>query len=124
MTAHASQHTWVPKVHPLSRAATADDPLELLADAVPGDPSVMLQCLLQEFAWMGYSAEQLLALFHHPGYPVLCQLREHFGDEAIRREVGELAARWGVLRFRESIAESEQPNDCELVQLGGISPAP
>jgi hypothetical protein len=108
----------VPKVHPLSRAATEEDPFELMAEPVPGDPVVMLECILQEFAWMGYGREQLLGLFHHPGYPVLCQLREYFGDEGVRRQVDELVARWGVLRFRETIVEPEdEPDDHDLVQL-------
>lgn len=114
----APNSEFVPKVHPLARESSTDDPLELMAEPVPGDPLVMLECILQEFAWMGYSAAQLLALFHHPGYPVLCQLREHFGDEAIACHVNELVARWGVLRFRETIAEPDEPEQDDLVQLG------
>jgi hypothetical protein len=112
---NTTDERWVAKVHPLSRAAEAEDPFELMAEPAPGVPSVMLECILQEFAWMGWSPEQLLALFHHPGYPVLCQLRECFGDEEIRRQVDSLVARWGVLRFRETIAEPE--DEPELVQI-------
>lgn len=114
----ASPPEWVPKVHPLARDATTDDPLELMAEPVPGgDPLAMLECILQEFAWLGYSADQLTALFHHPGYPVLSQLREHLGDEAVKRCVDDLTSRWGVLRFRETIVEEEPPAEPELVQL-------
>lgn len=108
---------WVPKVHPLARDAAPEDPLELVAEPVAGDPAVMLECILQEFCWMGYSAEQLLGLFCNPGYPVLCQLREHYGDEEIRRQVEALVSRWGVLRFRETVVEPEEEPETDLVQI-------
>ena len=107
---------WVPKIHPLSRDATAEDPFELMAEPVAGDPQFMLECLLEEFLWMGWNAEQLVALFHDPGYPVLGQLREHFGDEAIRQQVEAFVARTGVLQFSETIVEDEEIEP-ELVQI-------
>lgn len=106
---------WVEKVHPLSRPADEEDPLELMAQPAIGDPDVMLECILQEFAWMGWSVEQLLSLFHHPGYPVLNQLREFYGDAEVRRRVEQLAAQWGQLRFRETIVEPEE--DVQVVQI-------
>ncbi len=106
---------WVEKVHPLSRRAENDDPLELMAQPAIGDPDVMLECILQEFAWMGWSVEQLLSLFQHPGYPVLNQLREFYGDAEVRRRVETLAARWGQLRFRETVVDPEE--DVQVVQI-------
>lgn len=106
---------WVEKIHPLSRQAEAEDPLELMAQPAVGDPDVMLECILQEFAWMGWNTEQLLALFHHPGYPVLMQLREFYGDDEVRRRVERLAQGWGQLRFRETIAPAEE--DVNVVQI-------
>jgi hypothetical protein len=110
---------FVPKVHPLSREVVPDDPLELMAQTVVGDPDVMLECILQEFVWMGWSEEQLLSLFHHPGYPVLCQLREFFGDAEVARRVSTLLARGGQWRFRETIAEPdpEDHHGPELLQI-------
>lgn len=115
----ASDEDLVPKVHPLDRDATDDDPFELTADMVVGDPDVMLECLLQEFAWMGWNAQQVLELFHHPGYPVLCELRKFLGDDEVRRRVESLMSRWGVLRFREVHAEPDPDDEdaMELVQL-------
>src|SRR5262245_19305051 len=61
----------VPKVHPTSRPVEPDDPLTLHATTVAGDPELMLHCLVQEYAWMGWDAEQILSLFRDPFYPVL-----------------------------------------------------
>jgi hypothetical protein len=109
---------FVPKVHPLSRQAETDDPLELMAQPIAGDPQVMLEGLLQEFLWMGWGEAEMMRLFFDPGYPVLCQLREHFGDDAIRQQVRSLLSRTGVLSFRETLAEPDSDDDePELVQL-------
>lgn len=106
---------WAPKVHPLTRAVEAEDPMELMAEPVVGDPAVMLECILQEFLWMGWTPEQLLGLFHDPGYPVLGELRHYYGDEAIRRQLEAMVSHWGVLQFRETIVEGEE--EPELVQI-------
>jgi hypothetical protein len=96
------------------------DPMELMATPVQGDPEVMLQCIVQEFAWMGWNAEQLLELFGSPAYPVLNQLREHYGAEEVRQRIQALLGRSGVFRFRETIApdpEPEEDDEPELIQL-------
>jgi hypothetical protein len=115
-----SSERWVPKVHPLARAVAPEDPMELVATPVQGDPEVMLECLVQEFAWMGWGPDELLGLFHNPMYPVLNQLREHYGDEAVRQRVQALLGRSGVFRFQETIALDPEPADedgPELIQL-------
>ncbi len=109
----ASSERWVPKVHPITRSVEADDPLELVANPVQGDPEVMLDCMVQEFAWMGWVADDLLQLFHSPDYPVLNQLREHFGDDDVRRRIESLLKRVGVFRVRETIAEDVEPEEDE-----------
>jgi hypothetical protein len=111
--------TWVPKVHPLTREVEPEDPLELVATPAPGDPGVMLECVVQEFAGMGWDADQLLALFHSPAYPVLNQLLEHYGTGEVRRRVGALLARSGVFRVREVIADDPEPEEEEpdLIQV-------
>jgi hypothetical protein len=109
---------FVPKVHPLSRPAEAEDPLELMAQPVAGDPRVMLECILQEFIWMGWDEAQLVRLFFDPGYPMLCELREHYGEKEIKCQVASLVERCGVLRFRETLVESDEDDDGpQLVQL-------
>jgi hypothetical protein len=114
-----------PKVHPLSRGIEPDDPLELVAEPVEGDPDVMLECLILEFAAMGYESEQLLAMFQSPFYPVLNLLLEHHGAEEIERRVEALVQRAGVFRVRETISEDPELEDeagPELVQLNQWAP--
>lgn len=108
---------FVPKTDPRSRHAEPEDPMELMAEQVVGDPAIMLECILQEFAWMGWNSEQLLSLFHNPGYPMLCDLRAHYGDDEIRRQVEALVEGWGVFQFRETIAEPDPTEDEEPLSL-------
>jgi hypothetical protein len=113
---------WAPKVHPATRAVESDDPLELVAEPVPGDPDVMLECLVQEFAGLGWDADQLLSLFHSPAYPVLNQLLARYGAAEVRRRVGALLGRTGVFRVREVIDDDPADDDePELIQLNIIT---
>jgi hypothetical protein len=119
MTTHESP-SFVPKVHPLSRMLEPEDPLELMATPAPGDPDVMVESIVQEFVWMGWSAEQLLEIFQNPMYPVLNQLREHLGDEVIRDKVQTIVERAGIFSFHETIADepdSIADDEPELLEL-------
>ncbi len=110
---------WVPKVHPATRGVEADDPLEFIAESVPGDPELMLTCLVQEFAGLGADAGQLLAMFRDPAYPVLNQLLAYYGEAVVSRRVGELLDGAGVFRVSETIDDEPDPEDDEegLIQL-------
>jgi hypothetical protein len=114
------ESNWVPKVHPVDRESQPEDPLELHAQVAVGDPDVMLECILQEFLWMGWGEAELLALFHDPGYPLLGQLREFYGDAEVARRVAALVAASGQLVFHETLAEPEDEDPDhgpELLQI-------
>lgn len=113
---------WVSKVHPLDRPIEAEDPMWLVANPVAGEPEKMLDCMIEEFAWLGYNADELAALFQSPLYPVLHQLAEHYGEEAIARRIAERLSATASLRFDETLAEDFddcqcETDDLELVQL-------
>ncbi|MFO0915227.1 MAG: hypothetical protein U0795_19855 [Pirellulales bacterium] len=118
---NAEDHNWVEKVHPLTRDAEADDPLELVAQPVIGDPAVMLECMVQEFIWMGWSRAELRNLFSHPAYPVLNELQRFFGPEETTRRIDLLFARTGQLQFRETVIEPDEEEVLELVQIEPLS---
>lgn len=110
----------VSKVHPLTRALEPEDPMELVATPVGGDPDVMFECIVQEFVWMGWDADQLFELFRSPNYPVLNQLLGLYGEDQVRERIRELLGRTGTLRFREVIDDEPDPDgddEPELTQL-------
>ncbi|MBX7105762.1 MAG: hypothetical protein K1X57_16890 [Gemmataceae bacterium] len=111
---------FVPKVHPATREVEAEDPLELIANPAPGDPDVMLNCMIQEFAWQGYDAAQLLRLFLNPEYPVLNQLLDCYGLEEVRRRIDETLTGFDAFSVHAVIAETPDPEDDDhndLIQL-------
>jgi hypothetical protein len=111
---------YVPKVHPATRLGEPEDPLALHAALVPGDPEVMLQCLVQEYAWMGWGTEQILGLFRDPFYPALHALLLWFGEDALRDRVSALLRQSGVFCVEGVVAEVPEPaeEEGELIQLG------
>jgi hypothetical protein len=101
---------FVPKVHPATRLVEADDPMELVANPVPGDPDFMLDCMIQEFAWMGTDRTALFGMFHNPEYPVLNQLRAYFGPDEVRRRIDEIIGN-GVIQVDEFVDPTPDPDD-------------
>jgi hypothetical protein len=115
---------FVAKVHPASRPVEPEDPLAMHAISLEGDPEVMLECLVQEYAWMGWSAYEILALFEDPEYPALAELYRHFGEAGLRQRVAQCIGTAGVFQVRvmeSDNVESEDP-ESELLELGVLAP--
>ena len=118
---NAAKQQFVPKVHPATRDVAPDDPMTLHATPVAGDPEVMLRCVVQEYAWMGWGADRIASLFQDPFYPALSSLLQFYGEEGIRERIAAVLGRSGVLRFEESVREEPEPaeydDEPELVQI-------
>jgi hypothetical protein len=110
----------VPKIHPATRGVEAGDPMELQATALAGDPEVMLECLIQEYVWMGWDREHIVALFHSPFYPALNALLEHYGEYGIQARVGAVLGRMGLFRVSGTVREEPETevDEPELIPLG------
>lgn len=111
---------FVPKVHPATRPVEPEDPMTLQATPVPGNPDDMLECLVQEYAWMGWNAEQILNLFRDPFYPALYAFYEACGLERLRASVTAILGRTGVLRFSGEVNDEPpvEEHEPELVEIG------
>lgn len=105
-----------PKVHPAAREMLPDDPLEMQAFQLPGDPHLMLRMLVEEYARLGWGAETILQLARDSNYQAFQWLRETYGDDDQRRLVTEILARCGVMRVKvvERTPVSEQLIQIEL----------
>jgi hypothetical protein len=113
---------FVPKVHPASRPVEAEDPLSLHAISLEGDPELMLHCVVQEYAWMGWGSEQILSLFRDPFYPTLRELWDRYGEANLRERIASLIQQTGIFHFQVTIREEPEPKpeeaEPELVELG------
>ena len=94
-----------------------DDPMELRGVQCDGDPGYMIDCLVEEYARMGWPAEKTLQLFESPFYPVLHRMLAVSGKEAIRRRIERVTARCGV--FRTRTIETDPP--AELVSIAPLA---
>ena len=105
----------VPKIHPASREMLEDDPLSLHGFEVEGDVELMLRMLVEEYARMGFSADDILRLALDPFYVAFHGLVRHFGEEGLRSRVETVLRRVGVTRVR--VVEAPAPES--LVPLEG-----
>jgi hypothetical protein len=106
------------KPHPKDRAVEPDDPMNLHAVELDGDPELMLRILVEEYARMGCDLESLIALCREPFYRGFHGLLLHFGEAELRRRMAAILSRCPVTRIR---IVREQPADEQLVQIA-ISP--
>lgn len=77
----------------------ADDPMQLKAGLLEGNPQVMLEGLIEEYARMGWNADQIARLFEQPFFAATHGLTRRFGREAIRACIDQTLQRCGVFRF-------------------------
>ncbi len=75
-----------------------DDPQELVGVELPGDEAVtreMAAAFADEFAQLGFSRPQILALYRQPIYAGAHQAWQLLGEDQIARLVDESLAVWG-----------------------------
>jgi hypothetical protein len=75
-----------------------EDPLELNGVALVTDrdsTDVMCECFIEEFMRMGYTPEQVLALFRNAQYLGPNMILQKRGERFIRDSIAEVFARWG-----------------------------
>jgi hypothetical protein len=108
------QFNGVPKVHPASREALPDDPLEMQAFEIPGDRELMLRLLVEEYARIGWGVEAMMHMARDPNYTAFYGLLQSLGEEGLRRRVSSIVARCGVIQISKTECE---PVSEQLVQI-------
>ena len=100
----------------------AEDPHELVGVELPGDEAQtreMAGAFADEFAQLGFTRAQILALFRKAEYTGAKRAWTLFGEETITRMVDESLAVWG--RFRRVVTDSPDP-DAETTGAGEVRP--
>jgi hypothetical protein len=103
-----------PKVHPATRELLPDDPLEMQAFEVSGDPELMLRLLVEEYARIGWGVEAMMQLARDPNYTAFYGLRNSLGEQELRARVSQIVACCGVIRVT---ATETKPLSERLVQI-------
>ena len=94
------------------KEAEVNDPMELVCetipgDAGPGDAAFLARCVIEEFALIGYGAEDLFTLFRDPVYPMLNNILRKEGEAFVRNLIGQVLGEWGTLKVKTEIVHSE-----------------
>lgn len=84
--------------HPKDRPLAPDDPMLLSAVEMDGDPWIMLDCIIEEYARMGCDYEEIAAVFEQPFYEGTFGLTKTLGADAVRARIKETLSRCGVMR--------------------------
>ena len=105
---------FVPKVHPATRPVEPDDPMNLFAVELPGDPELMLRLLVEEYARMGWDLDALVGLFRDPFYVAAHGLWLHFGEEELKQRLVAMLGRVGIVRTKTTTIA---PPSERLVQI-------
>jgi hypothetical protein len=72
-----------------------EDPLELVGVEVSGgDPDQVLDGIVQEYLFMGWSPLQILFLFRSPHYGATHQIYKAKGEAYVKERVQRLAKEW------------------------------
>ena len=71
-------------------------PMIIEGGVLPGDPGLMLRCMLEELLGGGQSTISLRAMAQDPNYQALHAARAVLGDATFERLIAETAARVGV----------------------------
>lgn len=102
------------KPHPKDRGVQPEDPMNLHAVELDGDPAIMLRMMVEEYARMGCDLNNFMQLCREPFYQGLHGLWLHFGEEELERRAREVFARSGVVRVRTVQAQASPE---QLVQI-------
>ncbi len=96
-----------------------DDPMELVFVSLPdGNPELMATCIIEEYAHLGMSQEEILRLFRLPIYRTHVFYRT-YGEGWVRDLIARVLERTGQFRVRIVEYEHEAHPTSEL-QMGEV----
>ncbi len=84
-----------------------DDPFELKGVAIDGDPEVMIRCIIEEYARMGWGRERIMYLFETPNFQIPNRYLEEHGKEQVEKLVDRVLSEHGVFQYDVQKKEDE-----------------
>lgn len=84
---------------PESKPLDPDDPMEIKAAVIAGDERLMMECLIEEFAHLGWDARKIARMFDEPCFLAPHGLEKRFGRQAVQECIEHTLARCGVFHF-------------------------
>ncbi len=94
-------------IAPESKSLSPDDPMEMKAAVIAGDERLMMECLIEEFAHLGWSGKKIARMFDEPFFLAAHRLEKRFGRQPVLACTEHTLARCGVFHFE--MKESSTP---------------
>jgi hypothetical protein len=97
-------------IDPESKPLSPDDPMEIKATIIAGDERLMMECLIEEFAHLGWGAKKIARMFDKPFYLASYSLEKRFGRQTVHECIEHTLARCGVfhVEMKESSARNKK----------------
>ena len=108
--------------HPRDRPIEPADPMQLTAEPVDGDPRVMLDSIIEEYAGLGWNGERIAELFAKPFFQATWGLTALFGPEQVRARIDAVLARRGVMRFVTTVEPEPDPDSAHIPEHLNCAP--
>lgn len=93
--------------------------MQMHAESASGDQRLMLECLIEEFARMGWDGDQIARMFETPFFLASHGLEKRFGREAVRGCIAQTLQRCGVFRVEMSESKPVQTFRGVTIAAGG-----
>ncbi len=82
-------------INPKDTELDPDDPMELVGVAMPGgDADQVLDDLVQEYLFMGWSPTQIMYLFRSPHYAATHHIYQQMGADYVKERIAQLSQQW------------------------------
>ncbi len=79
-------------INPRDKELDPDDPMELVGIEIPeGDTDQVLDDLVQEYLFLGWSPTQIMYLFRSPHYTATHHIYQQKGGDYVKGRIGQLS---------------------------------
>ncbi len=82
-------------INPRDKELDPDDPMELVGIEIPGgDVDQVLDDLVQDYLFLGWSSTQIMYLFRSPHYSATHHIYQQMGADYVKGRIGQLSQQW------------------------------
>ena len=82
-------------IDPKDKEFDPDDPMELVGVEIPGgNADQVLDDLVQEYLFMGWTPTEIMCLFQSPHYTATHHIYRQKGPDYVKARIGQLAEQW------------------------------
>jgi hypothetical protein len=86
-----------------------EDPFELIGMVMPGEPGqleAMAECLVEEYARMGWDERRLMTLFVNPMFMATYRIYRQKGEAYVQDLIARICSRWTLEINRDATTRS------------------